>query len=312
MLSDNGFGKLEKKLINLLRSGEPDFDAAERLIAQGADVNAVPNDSCENVLSAILHGYGARAGYNMCRIIQFFLGHGFDVNKSDGCYGAQCLYALTFSTSDRYIIEATKILLDAGAKNRTISADADSDDTPMDAIGDEGSYQDICENNHSLANIYEAVYQIYLAANEGRQYRGIDSYETAVGKRILKVLATRKGIGPVFRKVNLPTFSKENCYSETLYFVYEDGYLVTTQYADFWVDSELPDCEMADVSEHFSGIVGDRIKSFAFDTKTVVKGTHHYCQPIIAIGMDSGKKAIFSINFGDVEDRDRAAYFEIK
>ena len=52
----------------------------------------------------------------MCAIIRFFLDHGFDVNKCDGCFGTQCLWALTPSTYDRYMIEATKILLDAGAK----------------------------------------------------------------------------------------------------------------------------------------------------------------------------------------------------
>ena len=48
----------------------------------------------------------------MCAIIRFFIDHGFDVNKCDGCFGAQCLWALTLSTFDRYMIEATKLLLE--------------------------------------------------------------------------------------------------------------------------------------------------------------------------------------------------------
>ena len=39
MAYDYGYGNLEDKLIDLLRSGTPDFDAAEELIRQGADIN---------------------------------------------------------------------------------------------------------------------------------------------------------------------------------------------------------------------------------------------------------------------------------
>ncbi len=343
MAYDYGYGEYGNQLVELFRSGAPDFEAAEELIRQGADVNAVGKKDDENILSEILMGYwdstfgdtlneacrdcedcyddrcegcehnqnlNPNLGSSMCAVIHFFLDHGFDVNKQDGCYGAQCLYALTLSSFDRYMIEAVKILLDAGAKNRTVSPTADCDATPWNWIGSEASFQS-CEHNYALANIYEAVYQVYQAAEDGRPYSGIDSYEAAVGKKVLKVLAECDGDRPVFYPVSLPQFQKENCFTKTLYFVYEGGVLLSTQYAEFWTDTILPKGEMIDVSEHFPGVVGSEIKSIDYDCKTIAKGRTHYGQPITMLEMDSGQKVTFSINFGLVKDEERAAWFEL-
>lgn len=341
MACDYGYGALENQLIELFRSGAPDFNAAEELIRQGADVNAVGREDDENVLSEILFGYWMSArgdsvvdfcedcdasrcngcrnnrnlnpnmGTSMCAIIRFFLDHGFDVKKCDGCFGAQCLGALRLSTFDRSMIAATKLLLDAGAKNRTVSPTSTSQyETPWDLIGYEGSYQGTCEHDHAAANIFEAAYQIYLAVEEGRPYGGIDSYEMAIGKKIRKVLAERDGANPTFFSLDLPEFKKDNCYTRTLYFVYDGGVLVSTQYADFWTDTVLPAKDFVDVSAHFAGVVGYAIKEFTYDHRSVVKGIKHYGQPITTIEMDSGCKVRFSVNFGQVKEEERAAFFE--
>ena len=340
MAYDHGYGELENKLIDLFRSGAPDFDAAEELIRQGADMNAIGKDDNRNILSKILNGYwwsengdtisdvcencdesscdgcehnlNPNLGKSMCAIIRFFLDHGFDVNRLDGCFGAQCLWALTLSSFDRYMIEATKLLFDAGAKNRTISPASTSQyDTPWSFIATEGSYQGTCEHAHSVANIFEAVYQVYQAVEDGKPYNGIDSYEMAVGKKVLKVLAERDGANPIFFAMHLPEFKKDNCYTQRLYFVYDGGVLVSTQYADFWTDTILPTGDLVDVSKYFDGIVGNTINGFTYDHRSVVKGTTWYGQPITTIEMDSGHKVRFSINFGEVKKEERAAFFEL-
>ena len=334
---DLGYGKLGDELIVLFRSGAPDFEAAEELMKQGADINAVGKADDENILSEILSGYwwskfgdkmdgtcevdyndepecnlNPSLGPSMCAVIRFFLDHGFDVTKRDGCFGAQCLWSLTLSTFDRYMIDATKILLDAGATNRTISpTSSDIADTPKDSIDAEIGFQATFEHNHSLVNIFEAVYQIYQAVEDGRPYSGIDSYEIAIGKKILKVCAEGGRAKPVFYPAALPGFQKNNCYTRTLYFIYDGGMLIVTWHAVFWTDTVLPDVEMVDASEHFEGVVGSTIGGFAFGHRTVVKGTTHYEQPITTIEMDSGRKVRFSTNFGEAEDEDRAAYFEL-
>lgn len=80
---------------------------------------------------------------------------------------------------------------------------------------------------------------------------------------------------------------------------------------DFWTDTILPTGNPTDVSEHFDGIVGHTIKGFAFDHRTIRKGTTYYGQPITTIEMDSGHKIRFSINFGEVKEEDRAAFYEL-
>ncbi len=334
MAYDYGYGDLVNKLIDLFRSGAPDFESAEELLRQGADINAAATAD-DNILSEILSRYSEvyegndnesfcndcehyhlpnpDAGPAMCSIIRFFLDHGFDVNKCDGCFGAQCLCSLTFSTFDRYMIEATKLLLDAGAKDRSISPQSpDEDETPWDFITIEGSYQRTlsCEHAHVTANIYEAVSQIYQAVKDGRPYSGIDSYELAIGKKIQRVLAEKNGDQPIFYSMNLPEFKKDNCFTQTLYFIYDGGMLISTPYSDFWTDTVLPHTDLVDVSKHFEGIVGNTIRNFIFDRKSVVKNAIHYRQPITTIEMDSGYGIRLSINFGEVEREDFAAFYD--
>ncbi len=329
MSYEYGYGKLEDELISLFRSGAPDFEAAEKLIEQGADLNA-DGSTEDNVLSEILQGYwwsesgdeipdddeetenkNPELGLNMCRIIRFFLEHGFDVNKFNGCYGAQCLYALTLSTFDKYMIEATKILFDAGARNGTTSRRGESDSTPWEFIGSEGSYQDTCEQDHECGNVFEAVYQMYLAIDQGRPYKGIDSFHTAIGKTIQKVYAVKDGDKPIFYPVDLPNFKRNNCYNSTLYFVYEGGALITTEYGDFWTDTVVPEDNIVEVSEYFPSLIGRTVKAFTFDHRNVVKGTTNYGQPITKIETESGESVTFSTNFGDVKKENRAAFFEL-
>lgn len=90
--------------------------------------------------------------------------------------------------------------------------------------------------------------------------------------------------------------------------MFDDGVLISTKYADFWVDTILPNTQLIDVSKNFSSFVGNTIKRITFDHNEIVSGTTHYGQPVAIIEMDNGVKARFSINFGEVEDADRAAY----
>jgi hypothetical protein len=280
-------------MIELFKYNAPDFEAAEKLIEQGADLNLTGVSDEENILSEILDGYrvthsldstyteddNLRIGANVCDIIRFFLAHGFDVTKDEGCYGAQCLWALAFSTYDRYMIEATKILLDAGARNRTISlSSSDMDETPWSAICDEGSSQEVCEGNNGIANLYEAVNQIYQAVEDGRPYNGIDSYEIAMGKRISKVMAEGNGRDGMMR---------------TLYFIYEGGALIVSRYGELWTDRILPEGELTDVSSEFENIIGRKIRNFAYDHKPFDEKTSSNRRPIVSIEMEDGHQVEF-------------------
>jgi len=332
-----GYNPLSYELIDLFRSGAPDFEAAEDLIRRGADVNDQGDDKSENVLSEIIFNYCASSsadgmqeecrdchkdyvrcsgcehnlnpelGAAILQVIRFFLDHGFDVGRNEGRHGAQCLYALTLSTFDGGMIDATKLLLDAGAKN--IPIEDDPYETPMTFIGEEGSYQDTSEHNHYLGNIFEAVYQIYVALENGKPYSGIDSFECAVGKRILRVMADADSGSNVFTSIDEPTSKHDNCFLSPLYFFFDCGYLVCTKEAGFWTNNTPLDKAAVDVSQFFPNLIGARIDKITFDHNEIIKERTHYGQPVTTFHMDNGTRINFTINFGEVEKKDYCAYY---
>lgn len=337
MKNTYGYKPLSYELIDLFQSGEPDFEAAKDLIRRGADVNDQGDDKGENVLSEILMGYwqsstaggvqeecqncesnaaqcaqcehnlNPNVGESMIKVIQFFLDHGFDVNRNEGRHGAQCLNALTLSSFDRHMIYATKMLLDAGAQN--IPVENDPSETPMSWIGTEGSFQDTSEHDHYLGNIFEATYQVYVALEEGRSYSGIDSFEAAIGKKILYVMADNDPGSQVFSSVDLPQSKHDNCFYCNLFLLFDGGYLICTKYANYWVDTVLPQKQLTDVSSFFTPIIGHTIQRVSFDHHSISKGRTFYGQPITTFYFDNGSKLTFTINFGEVEKPDYCSYF---
>ena len=331
-----GYKPLSYELIKLFRSGAPDFSAAEDLINRGADVNDQGDDKGENVLSQILWGYwqtctgdlerdecwdcerdlewckgcpislNPDAGTAMIEVIRFFLAHGFDVNRKEGRYGAQCIDALHLSSFDNSMIQAVKILLDAGA--RDVFGEGMSKESLLDGYITEQSYQDTCVHNHYLGNIYEAAYRVILAASEGRPYSDIETFETAIGKRILSVKSDAKE-EPVFTTVSTETTQHENCFYCDLYLLFEEGFLVSEKEASYYVDTHLPEGQLIDVSSSFSEVIGQVIEDITFSHNEIAKGLTNYGQPVTTLHFSNGKKLSFTINFGD-QDRDHyCAYF---
>lgn len=331
---DHGYGELSNKMIELFRSACPDFAAAEELIKKGVDLNAEGTDEDENLLSVILREYAFSSydvrdeglgycgddydfeanyfnffsGPTMCRIIRFFLDHGFDVTKNNGRYGSQCLIALAFSCYDRYMIEAAKMLLDAGAKDGSIEQSIDGD-TPILYVIGESDFQSN-EGNHSLANKYDTIHQIYQAVEDKRPYSGIDSCDSALGKKITMVLAESDGTRPVFSPLSYEAFQKEPCFTQKLYFVYDGGALVINSDVELWTDTFLPKTGLMDVSRAFHGVIGSTIEEISFAKRGYQKDKITYGQPIAILTMDSGRKILFSHNFGEVKEEDFAAYYE--
>lgn len=338
---DYGFGEAGNQLIDLFRSGAPDFDKARDILSKGLDINIYTKD--DNILSKILSGYwwsesgddlpdtcsdcikedctgcpenvnlNPNLGESMIAVICFFLENGFDVHAHNDKNGAQCLFALTWSTYDRYMIEAAKLLLDAGAKN--IPVGEIDDDTPQIAVATKASYTGTCLHDHPTENIFEAMYLMYEAANQGKPYSGIDSYETAKGAKIRKVfLACDNQISKdnPFFSIDEPTSKHSNCFKGQLYFVYDNGALIIDEYITAWTDSNYVVPENAtDVSEHFPGIIGPSIKEYKFQHNEVIKGTTHYGQPVIRIIMNNGVVLSFSTNYGELEKEKMVGYFQL-
>ena len=339
---DYGFGEAGNRLIDLFRSGAPDFDKAREILSQGVNINAYKED--ENILSKILLGYwwsetgddlpdacsecdkedccdgcpenvnlNPNLGKSMIAVIRFFLENGFDIHAHNDRNGAQCLFALIWSTYDRYMIEATKLLLDAGAKN--IPVDEIDDDNPGSAVADKASYTGTCLKDYPTANIFEAMYRIYEAAEQGKPYAGIDSYEAAAGEKIRKVYWTgddHTSRDVPFFCIDEPASKHENCFKGQLCFVYDSGVLILNECIEIWTDSNyvIPD-DAADVSGHFPGVIGSAIEKYEFQHHELEKGSTCYVQPVIRMIMNNGSVLSFSTNFGETKKEKEAGHFQL-
>lgn len=157
-----------------------------------------------------------------------------------------CAYTLDLR---RVYAHCHKAACRRGARNKNISKNEDEEESPRDLICMEDSYQDAGCHDHDLVNICEAICQVYQAIDEGRPYAGIDTYLAAIGKRVVRVFAEKPERGEVFCNMDLPASRHENCYRQTLYFMYDGGMPILAQYADLRTDKVLPEKTLIDVSE---------------------------------------------------------------
>ena len=226
------------------------------------------------------------------------------------CFEEARLDDPAFSAYKNRIFEMTKACLGAAASH----ANADEINA-LDAIWKqaemEESYQRVCRKNYPLSNIFAAVCGIFKAQEDGRPYGDIDTYETACGKTIQRVLAEKSCGEPVFYDLNDPSSKARSGFDRNLYFVFDGGVLVVTESLELWCDGSRPSAETIDVSSAFSDVIGAAVSDFRFDCHEVQKGFWSGAQPIVTLKMNNGSRLTFSTNFGEVPDGAETAYFFI-
>lgn len=318
---DHGFGPLENKLINLLTmSGPPDFETTDELIRLGADLNVVGHEDDENVLAKILCGYHcwqncdghvvdeAASGKYLLLVIQYFLDHGFDVNRRNGRYGAQCLNSLVLSVQTRAVIEATKLLIGAGARDLNIHEAEEEDGKPSSFFDMEITYQRVCEYDYRISNNLEAAYQVIKNAEENKSYAEIDSYERIIGKRISRVLIEKPKKGKALHDVMLKNGRFGKCFYSNLFLLFEDHRLIVTPYVDLWTDKDTRSIQTSDVSTAFTPIMGKTVDQIVFSHNGVYDKMSHYTQPVASLILSNGQTLTFTTSFGEVPDEKCTAY----
>ncbi len=319
---DYGYGELENKLISLLSmSGPPDFETADELIRLGADLNAEKQNDDDNILSRIIRGYQCwqpndveridenTIGEYMIQVIHYFLDHGFDVKKKNGRYGAQCLYSIVLSVQDRSMIEATKLLISAGAEDLYVDKEQTEGEKPKSFLDAENCYQRVCEYNYHAANIIEATYQIYKAIEEKKSYIDIDSYEAIIGKTITKVLIEKPKEGKALHDVMFTNGRFGKCFYTNIYFLFNDRMLIATPYNDFWTDKSDSSVRTLNISSEFSQIIGATVEKVEFAHNGLNEKMTHYTQPVTTFIMSNGNSVSFSTSFGEVPKDKSTAYY---
>ena len=164
--------KLEKELIELCHQCPPDIEAVNAKIAEGADVNAMT--SYEPVLADVICGFGKKLteyGYEdySCQllpdIVRVFLDAGYDVSRNNGFHGGFALFELTNCCPGPEILDAARILLDAGADPDVCPFDDEPEDTVIDLIWYESDFQAM-ENNLEQMRLLDQLLEMLKATSK--------------------------------------------------------------------------------------------------------------------------------------------------
>ena len=288
----------ERFHINLSK-GPDGFGECEKLLEAGVDINEVLDypDGNSYLAQAILVAYGK----NLVPIIRFCIEHGFDVGKMDGRFGAECLLNVCYSTYDRYIVDAGRELIRAGAVDMEIE---DSKDVLETAIYKKG-YEEVFPQDYpgyDVVNYFEAYIRMLEALHEGDTEADYGTFHDAEGKRITHVYAIKKNAGSTF----IDGEHHKNTFRDTLYFEYNEGFLAIDRYLGIWTAGQLPTGKVEDVSKHFKDILGRCVKSITFDDHGK-PGLYE-----LRVNMDSGRSISFETNFRETnEESEHCAFCNI-
>lgn len=294
------YGKYEDKLLDLMAEGNADFVQADKLIAAGADINASSDNNDENILSYIILEYRMNhrknVGKKLYKIVEYFLSKGFDVNKNDGKYGASCLEAIKFATYDPYTIDLAKLLLDAGARNVSYD-DKRGYDTLHEFFSTESSYQRLCCDDEHLSNIFESVYQVFEAQKNGRDYHGVDWYGKAVGQHICKVYVEDSHFDNFMCDLYYKKNKESLQFSDTIYMVLDEGVLIIEPNLEMWMDNNLPDKTVLDVSDKFKSILGFKIENITFKRNDFKIESKVYRNPVVSLHLEKERKVALRLKY---------------
>ena len=286
------YGKYEDKLLDLMAEGNADFVQADKLIALGADINASGDNNDENILSYIILEYRMNhrknIGKKLYKIVEYFLAKGFDVNKNDGQYGASCLESLIFATFDSYTIDLAKLLFDAGARN--IHYDDCGYDTLQDWLSTESSFQRLCCDDEHLSNIFESIYQVFEAQKNGRDYHGVDWYGKATDQHICKVYAECSHYSDYTCNLYYENKQESLQFSDTIYMILDEGVLIIEPNLVMWMDNNLPDKTVLDVSDKFKSILGFKIEDITFKRNDFKIESRVFRNPTITLHLEKERR----------------------
>lgn len=277
-----------------------DWDAFDSVLKGLEDINACDEQYEETILSEFIRvGHFYNRGTILADIVRHFLSCGYDVSANDGLNGGLALDALCWSSYDPYILDAAKVLMNAGAPVHYRTKDDDLNDEPeglLDSISWKLSGAWMADKDFAFANILEAYYAMAEANIAGKDYHSIDSYFVCIGKPLTSVSVLHVGGKPALRDEG-----DISVYSEPLIMWFEDKPLVVSCYTDFVVNPVYADDTkdaLADVTAVFSSLIGATLQEVQYIGTT-----------ICYFEFSNGKRLFFASR--DIGDRKRVGTFDI-
>lgn len=248
-----------------------DWDAFDSVLNGLEDINAYDEQYEETFLSELIMagGYYSR-GAILADIVRHFLSCGYDVSANEGLNGGLALNSLCWSSYDRHILDAAKVLMNAGAPVNFRTNDDDPDEEPEGLLGCIGwklSGAWVVDKNFAFANTLEAYYAMAKASLSGKDYSSIEHYFTCIGRSLTAVSALKYG-----DTVSLRSEGPLCVYNDPLVMWFGDKPLVVGCYPDFVVNPVYVDdkkANLSDVSAVFSPLIGATLQEIRYISSAV-------------------------------------------
>ena len=287
-----------QKLTAVTDKNPIDWDEFDRILDEIEDINVFDVKYEETILAEYLKSADFyHDGATMPEAIKHFLKHGYDVRANDGRNGGLALSSLCWSSYDRYILDAAKVLLDAGAPVMYNSMDDDPDEEPEGVLGSIGwklSGAWVVDKDYDWANILEAYYTMVQAHIDGDDYNSIFCHLDCLGCKLTSVEADGN--------VHFDTQGLITKFAERFVMWFNGKPLVICPYTEFvinpiWVSKKKNTLVNADAV--FPEIVGSTLVGIRYIDST-------FCY----LEFDNGYRLFFASQ--DIGDQKRIGTFEIR
>ncbi len=275
--------QLKMKFHKCMEACPPDLDAADQILAQGLDINERGSSEGESLLSDIMFCYPLNTAIEICgncagyacdncaynrdrydgrylpAVVRFFLEKGYDVHRAGGKYGAYALKNLCCASADPYILDAAKLLLDAGADPRCV-IDAQNQENVLDIVDSVTWTGEGLERECLLFVLHE----IMEAKAMGLPYAGYAWADAVIGKRIDRVFSCASTRERAVFDFETGGKRYRNCFREDMILVCEGAVLAVNRYCHAYVRSCGIPAESVDLSDVLGGLIGKRIAQIQF------------------------------------------------
>lgn len=269
-----GFRSLENEFWHVVerlpsRNG---YARLERLLSVGVDINANDKDN-ETLLSETILDFANRRqienryrdGEELLRYVCFMLDHGFDVTRNGGGYGDEVLSNLIYNPCDQYMVEAARMLMNAGADSSYTE-----DEGSGDVYGNYGLHaDDAVVNYHNCKDgaVYTTIAEMMWLQQHQKDYNAVQLYTAVLGKKIEDIYVcddewSAAAYSPVMK--GLDDIESTNVYAGTLIIMCEGLALSVCHGMDIMVNP-------ADITEHkvslrdvLADVLGETIEHIHF------------------------------------------------
>jgi len=297
----NTISEAVSKLSKITKHTPIDWNAFDAVLGRLEDINTYNEQYEETILSEfIMQGDFYNRGAILVDIVRHFLSCGYDVLANEGMNGGLALSALCWSSYDQHILEAAKVLMNAGAPVKYHTKNDESgkeSDGLLESISWILSGTWMVDKDYGFANTLEAFYAMAEANLAGKDFNSVDNYFSCIGVPLTAVSALKNG-----DTISLRNEGNISIYTEPVIMWFGNKPLVVSCYTDFVVNPVHADDKKADLTDVtcvFSSLIGSALEEVQYIGPTI-------CH----LGFNNGKRLLLASR--DIGDSKRIGTFEIR